>query len=165
MDVAAITRLVQGHVLDGALSRDVGHEVVYRLPLSGAAHFGSLLEAVDARKGELGITDYSVSMTTLEEVFLRLEHDSQLGSAAEPAHKTYSPFHVDMSEEYSGVTSPGQQFRTLTRFRFLQYIRTKVVVAFVILMPVLFIIIGLTIYTVIPLPSTTEVILEVGRFS
>ena len=48
-----------------------GMEVAYRLPLTASASFPALLGEVDLRKDQLGITNYGLSVTTLEEVFLK----------------------------------------------------------------------------------------------
>lgn len=69
-DVPQLTALIQKLVLGSRLVEDVGHEVLFVLPYSGAKDgaFGELFQELDARLGELGISGYGISDTTLEEV-------------------------------------------------------------------------------------------------
>lgn len=69
-DVPQLSALIQKLVLGSRLVEDVGHEVLFVLPYSGAKDgaFGELFQELDARLGELGISGYGISDTTLEEV-------------------------------------------------------------------------------------------------
>ena len=69
-DVAQLSALIQKLVPGSRLVEDIGHEVLFVLPYSGAKDgaFGDLFHELDARLGELGISSYGISDTTLEEV-------------------------------------------------------------------------------------------------
>lgn len=69
-DVAQLSALIQKLVPSSRLVEDIGHEVHFILPYSGAKDgaFGELFRELDARLGELGISSYGISDTTLEEV-------------------------------------------------------------------------------------------------
>ncbi|KFR01466.1 ATP-binding cassette sub-family A member 1, partial [Nipponia nippon] len=69
-DVAQLSVLIQKLVPGSRLVEDIGHEVLFVLPYSGAKDgaFGELFRELDARLGELGISSYGISDTTLEEV-------------------------------------------------------------------------------------------------
>ncbi|KAI6072302.1 ATP-binding cassette sub-family A member 7 [Aix galericulata] len=69
-DVPQLSALIQKLVLGSRLVEDIGHEVLFVLPYSGAKDgaFGELFQELDARLGELGISGYGISDTTLEEV-------------------------------------------------------------------------------------------------
>ena len=75
--MAQLSALIQQLVPGSRLVEDIGQEVVFILPYGGAEDgaFGDLFRALDARLGELGISSYGISDTTLEEV---------LGGAAAP---------------------------------------------------------------------------------
>lgn len=49
-----------------------GMEVTYRLPLSSSPAFPALLGELDKSKDPLGVANYGLSVTTLEEVFLKV---------------------------------------------------------------------------------------------
>lgn len=55
----------------------VGKERNYRLPFASASKFVDMFREMDGRKAELGVAGYGVSVTTLEEVFLRVGHGSE----------------------------------------------------------------------------------------
>lgn len=67
-----IIRFVSGQVADAKVLTNVGAEVSFQLPLSAAASFKPMLEAMDARAEQLGVETYGMSVTTLEEVFVKI---------------------------------------------------------------------------------------------
>lgn len=69
-DVAQLSALIQKLVPGSRLVEDIGHEVLFVLPYSGARDgtFGELFRELDTRLGELGVSSYGISDTTLEEV-------------------------------------------------------------------------------------------------
>ncbi|XP_075632749.1 phospholipid-transporting ATPase ABCA7 [Balearica regulorum gibbericeps] len=78
MDVAQLSALIQKLVPGSRLMEDIGHEVVFVLPYSGAKDgaFADLFRELDAHLGELGISSYGISDTTLEEIFLKVAQDA-----------------------------------------------------------------------------------------
>ncbi|NXI20412.1 ABCA1 protein, partial [Irena cyanogastra] len=79
-DVAQLSALIQKLVPGSRLVEDIGHEVLFVLPYSGARDgaFGELFRELDARLGELGVSSYGISDTTLEEIFLKVAEDTAL---------------------------------------------------------------------------------------
>ncbi|NWT28656.1 ABCA1 protein, partial [Cardinalis cardinalis] len=79
-DVAQLSALIQKLVPGSRLVEDIGHEVLFVLPYSGARDgaFGELFRELDARLGELGVSSYGISDTTLEEIFLKVAEDAAL---------------------------------------------------------------------------------------
>ncbi|XP_068012331.1 phospholipid-transporting ATPase ABCA7 isoform X1 [Melanerpes formicivorus] len=79
VDVAQLSALIQKLVPSSRLVEDIGHEVHFILPYSGAKDgaFGDLFRELDARLGELGISSYGISDTTLEEIFLKVAQDME----------------------------------------------------------------------------------------
>jgi hypothetical protein len=49
-----------------------GTEISYQMPFSGAEGFPGLFDELDHKSKQLGIASYGISVTTLEEVFLRV---------------------------------------------------------------------------------------------
>ena len=62
-----------------------GSEAAFGLPKECAAAFPPLLRALQQRGGELGVDSYGLSVTTLEEVFLRVSESAAAASAASAA--------------------------------------------------------------------------------
>ncbi|XP_022092521.1 ATP-binding cassette sub-family A member 5-like [Acanthaster planci] len=83
VDVDRITQLVTAQVPNGQMSRSHGMELAYTLPLEDTSKFPDLFRAFEETSGQdgatvakqLGIQSYGVSMTTLEEVFLKLNDE------------------------------------------------------------------------------------------
>jgi ATP-binding cassette subfamily A (ABC1) protein 3 len=51
---------------------DVGAETVLQLPFAASGHFAPLFAALDANLVGLGVRSYGISVTTLEEVFIKV---------------------------------------------------------------------------------------------
>ncbi len=66
-----ITEVLMRHVSDVKLDNEVSSTLTYGLPQNQTCHFEQLFLELDDRKTELFITNFGVSATTLEEVFLR----------------------------------------------------------------------------------------------
>ena len=71
-DTAAVTRVIQSHVTGARLNSDVSAELSYVLPQESKADFSQLFTSLDKQKEELGVISYGASVTTMDEVFIRL---------------------------------------------------------------------------------------------
>uniref|UniRef100_A0A674F8L9 Cholesterol transporter ABCA5 n=1 Tax=Salmo trutta TaxID=8032 RepID=A0A674F8L9_SALTR len=76
-EVDGVTSLVKHHVLKAQLSRQQEAELTFTLPFESMDTFSGLFSELDCRP-DLGIINYGVSMTTLEDVFLRLEAEAEV---------------------------------------------------------------------------------------
>lgn len=73
----SLEALVLEFVPEALTVSKVGKERNYRLPFASASKFVQMFREIDGRKAELGVAGYGVSVTTLEEVFLRVGHGSE----------------------------------------------------------------------------------------
>ncbi|KAM6898133.1 cholesterol transporter ABCA5 [Lycodopsis pacificus] len=87
-----ISSLVNQHVPKAKLSRQHEAELTFTLPFESMDTFSGLFSELD-RQPDLGIINYGVSMTTLEDVFLRLEAEAEVDQA------DYSVFNREPAEE------------------------------------------------------------------
>ncbi|KJE92513.1 ATP-binding cassette transporter subfamily A [Capsaspora owczarzaki ATCC 30864] len=94
-DSAAVTKLVQSYIPHARVENDVGTELSFILPRESATSFPALFNALDDNKEKIGISTYGVSVTTMEEVFLRVGHDADKQESA----------HDREEEEHSGPHS------------------------------------------------------------
>lgn len=62
----------QIHVGGATQLSDFGAEISYRLPAKDLSQFSKLFLEIDQSQNALGIDSYGISLTTLEEVFLRI---------------------------------------------------------------------------------------------
>uniref|UniRef100_A0A8C0SFT8 ABC transporter domain-containing protein n=1 Tax=Canis lupus familiaris TaxID=9615 RepID=A0A8C0SFT8_CANLF len=70
-DVEQITRLVEQHVPDARLETNVAAELSFILPKKHTDRFTGLLTDLEKSQEKLGIGSFGVSITTMEEVFLK----------------------------------------------------------------------------------------------
>lgn len=87
-----VSSLVQHHVPKATLSQQHETELTFTLPFESMDTFSGLFSELDSQP-DLGITNYGVSMTTLEDVFLRLESEAEVDQA------DYSVFNREQTEE------------------------------------------------------------------
>lgn len=73
-----ISKIVKRHVPDAEPLSSVGAEQSFRLPFGASKAFVNLFTELDNRKAELNFSQYGISVTTLEEVFLRVAHNEHL---------------------------------------------------------------------------------------
>ena len=80
-----IDEIVLQSIEGSSLVNAAGGEISYRLPFDQQAAFPSTFEALDKIKEETGISTYGISITTLEEVFLKIgeEHKSEIEGSDE----------------------------------------------------------------------------------
>ncbi|XP_064584411.1 ATP-binding cassette sub-family A member 9-like isoform X1 [Zonotrichia leucophrys gambelii] len=74
-DLENLTSLVKGYIPNATFSGHSQYELRYKLPLENINKFPDLFRGLDSCS-EQGIINYGVSMTTLEDVFLRLEGEA-----------------------------------------------------------------------------------------
>ena len=73
----AVEDLVKSHVLAATLSTRGGTELAFKLPRDKSSSFAALLSALEQRKAELSVLSCGLSVTTLEEVFLKVSAGSE----------------------------------------------------------------------------------------
>nr|XP_061805523.1 phospholipid-transporting ATPase ABCA3-like [Nerophis lumbriciformis] len=71
-NVSEITRLVHLYVPNATLESSAGAELSYILPKESTSRFELLFAELEMNREELGIASYGASVTTMEEVFLRV---------------------------------------------------------------------------------------------
>lgn len=90
----------------------VGKERNYRLPFASASKFVQMFREIDRRKSELGVAGYGVSVTTLEEVFLRVGHGSEEPfPSGDPANSSSMHGTIPRTRLPSVELSPGPRGR------------------------------------------------------
>ena len=158
--VAKLREKVQATVTGAEQARLFGREVSFVLPREEVAQFPGLFKQVEkeiAQEGDLGISSYGVSMTTLEEVFLHLgEEEEQEEKGATPALTLNGSAVVNGSAPVNGSAdtlgfsfqaaethkSAWQMFWALTYLRFIMRFREPAMFFVQIVMPIIYISLG-----------------------
>jgi ATP-binding cassette subfamily A (ABC1) protein 3 len=71
-DVSKVTSVIHSYVPLARLENNVSTELTYELPRDSVDQFATMFAALERDKKVLGITSFGASLTTLEEVFLKL---------------------------------------------------------------------------------------------
>jgi ABC-type multidrug transport system ATPase subunit len=71
-DDDALEATIQRYVPSAQVLSNVGTEISFQLPHSMVSSFPQMFEDMERNKHQLGIEQYSVSLTTLEEVFMKI---------------------------------------------------------------------------------------------
>eukprot|EP00475_Leptophrys_vorax_P022719 TRINITY_DN3093_c0_g1_i4.p1 TRINITY_DN3093_c0_g1~~TRINITY_DN3093_c0_g1_i4.p1 ORF type:complete len:1562 (-),score=428.94 TRINITY_DN3093_c0_g1_i4:659-5344(-) len=72
VDSGPIKEFLSNHLDSFSVVNDVGGEVFVQMPLESSSRFPRMLRDLEDRKYGLGVTNYGLSVTTLEEVFLKI---------------------------------------------------------------------------------------------
>ncbi|KYO30944.1 hypothetical protein Y1Q_0016343 [Alligator mississippiensis] len=128
-DSERMSSLVREYVPNATFSGQSENELRYILPMENVDKFPDLFCSLDSHSDE-GIVNYGVTMTTLEDVFMKLEGEDQEGDVqAEEERETFSADEVeegllsfsDMGKAIvSGTTLWKQQVCAIARMRILK---------------------------------------------
>ena len=67
-----VEQLVRSYVREAEQVTDVAAELSFILPSSSTPSFPDLFDKLEEKKDELGIVSFGVSITTMEEVFMKV---------------------------------------------------------------------------------------------
>ncbi|ETO27514.1 hypothetical protein RFI_09617 [Reticulomyxa filosa] len=102
-----IQNIVAKHVTTASVIAIAAGEITFRLPFDETPHFAKMFEELDAKKSQIGVSAYGVSVTTLEEVFLRIGEKAQPSSSDSVARTSKA------NDKNIDLTSPIDQDATL----------------------------------------------------
>nr|XP_018668972.1 ATP-binding cassette sub-family A member 3-like isoform X3 [Ciona intestinalis] len=164
-DVAKVDEIFRSHVKESKLERTAGGEISFVLPFDSSSSFPKLFQTLEQDAGALGVTNFGATVTTMEEVFLRVTEDANTAvqsvsrrlsfSKSEVVHGSpklgSAPTNVVPSKQYlhsslkynDGVALWFQQFYALLIKRLLHSKRNYKVAVAQILVPVFFAIISI----------------------
>jgi ATP-binding cassette subfamily A (ABC1) protein 3 len=85
--VDEVTKLVQTQVPEATILSSVGSELSYSLPFTASEVFPQLLGQLDLQMSRLGIVNYGLSVTTLEEVFIKVAEEEEHKPGVHNSHE------------------------------------------------------------------------------
>ncbi|XP_070198704.1 phospholipid-transporting ATPase ABCA3-like [Littorina saxatilis] len=128
-NVPALATGIRNKVPSARLEKDAGAEVTFLLPEDQSAQFPDLFAFLEQNKGELGITYFGASATTMEEVFLKVGESAEIAAPSSSTHIAVPEEgdqgeEKEVEEETTTVTSapengssidptPGEQFNNV----------------------------------------------------
>ncbi|OXB75592.1 UNVERIFIED_CONTAM: hypothetical protein H355_015708 [Colinus virginianus] len=102
----ATTSLIRQHIPAANLIQENAQQLVYTLPLRDMDKFAGLFSDLDTHS-HLGVISYGVSMTTLEDVYLKLEVEAEIDQA------DYSVFSSQQTQEEADGSSQDDMEQSL----------------------------------------------------
>eukprot|EP00730_Choanoeca_flexa_P008671 TRINITY_DN12519_c2_g1_i12.p1 TRINITY_DN12519_c2_g1~~TRINITY_DN12519_c2_g1_i12.p1 ORF type:complete len:1527 (+),score=451.98 TRINITY_DN12519_c2_g1_i12:2-4582(+) len=133
---------VQKYIPQAEMKGNVGAELTLIIPKDSVSVFPKMFEELEARQQELNIMSYGMSITTMEEVFLKVaegrhlnNHQEEQGTAEHEA--LIMPLQKDVGRE-TGLALRLHQFKAMFIKRYLHAIRNKNAIITQILLPLFF---------------------------
>ncbi len=179
---------VRKHIPQASVFSSVGTEVALKTPFSDSAHFPEMFRSMDAQFASLNLATYGISVTTLEEVFLKVafddhesfSHDQRVSYGEEvnegqEANGDYNQLSGDPEEQCKEIEASQRvtiserakfwiQFRALFKKR-LQYARRdRKSLCCNTLVPILLLVLGLTLLKAFPAKDAPALELTIGQF-
>ncbi|XP_055084646.1 LOW QUALITY PROTEIN: retinal-specific phospholipid-transporting ATPase ABCA4-like [Periophthalmus magnuspinnatus] len=112
-DIETITSLIHHHVPEAKLIETIGQELTYLLPNKNFKHraYASLFRELEETLGDMGLSSFGISDTSLEEIFIKVTADGEAVNNATTAeqwmlqHRKSSSRTASENEEHNGATS------------------------------------------------------------
>ena len=140
--------LVTSFSPDAVLARRSGAERSVTLPSAGRAAFANMFDAIESSLEPLGISAYGISLTTLEEVFIRVTKDAERRRNHKNEENEEAPkLRFSLSDnDVANKPSEWAHFKTLTKTNVRQLIRSPSSLFCVVVIPTIFSIVSLLVY-------------------
>ncbi|KAJ9441057.1 ABC transporter A family member 1 [Diplonema papillatum] len=152
-----------GHEPAGELQKvellaSAGAELTYRIPMWGLPSFATLFEALEQRGTEYGITNFGMSVTTLEEIFIKVAHDATPivpviqsgtptaqtpllnGGNSQTLDDNLKCINIDESDRLHGRELTASQWKGLFYKRLRYSVRDRKTVCFQVILPVVLVV-------------------------
>ncbi|KAL4087231.1 hypothetical protein PRIC1_013128 [Phytophthora ramorum] len=109
----SVTLLVQQHVAQALVASDIGTEFTFQLPFEASASFPALFRELEARQSDLGIISFAISVTTLEEIFLKVAEGSSSAVTTEgDGSPNMTPWEAAVGVEFMYNTKGAPEYGT-----------------------------------------------------
>ena len=142
-----LKNLVLSSIPKANLLSEVSAEISFQLPLNALPKFGELFQTLDDKKSQLGVLSYGVSITTLEEVFLKVAegdfHHRKIDANGDAAYQALDDFDLKSVKLNNCLSLFWLRFKALVLKRLRYFKRDLKGIIAEVLMPILVIIVGL----------------------
>ncbi|GAU94869.1 hypothetical protein RvY_06575 [Ramazzottius varieornatus] len=146
-----IEEFVQARISNAKVARVHGGEISFTLPKETSIEFPKLFTDLDLNLSELRVRSYGVSLTTMEEIFLKLAEDDIDADPKRSPNKFVDPklaapaltsrpaVHASLPK---GRVPWHQKFLKLCKIRFLLFIRSKLALTFQFILPLILLLVN-----------------------
>uniref|UniRef100_A0A8C5BGX3 ATP-binding cassette, sub-family A (ABC1), member 4b n=1 Tax=Gadus morhua TaxID=8049 RepID=A0A8C5BGX3_GADMO len=151
-------RLIHHHVPEAKLIESIGQELTYLLPSKGFKHraYASLFRELEETLGDMGLSSFGISDTSLEEIFIKVTSDGEAAKANGEAQDNGGSCGPSDSNEGRGSRQVKgcrlvlKQFHALLVKRFHHAVRCKKDFLAQVVLPASFVLIALVFTTIVP---------------
>lgn len=162
-DVSRLTNVIKSYVPSAEIENNVGAELSYVLPHQSSHKFEEMFTDIEKNKGTYGISSYGASVTTMEEVFLRVGENQGIEPEQNGHLGSVSTVGMDMSvnsSDFKGQMKKNtdtklffQQFYAMFVKRAKHTMRNKLVSSIQLAIPMFFTIMALIVVRTFPGPE------------
>lgn len=158
-----ITSMIRNYIPDVIVNSAVGAELSYVLPDHESHHFSDVFEKLERNQRELGIASFGASLTTMEEVFIRVGELVQIDKKGDDPEEMAKKNErddadikkkltdaADYSKRHQGMLLFFQQFVALLRKKYILSSRHYLLCLAQLIIPICFVAIPLIIERVKP---------------
>ena len=141
--------LVTSFSPEAVLARSSGAERSITLPSGGRARFADMFDGIESAVESLGVSAYGISLTTLEEVFIRVTKDAErrAKSKIDVADETVPKLRLVLNDNtVAKQPTEFRRFQILTNTSVRQIVRSPGALFCVIVIPMIFSIVSLLLY-------------------
>ncbi|KAF8768213.1 ATP-binding cassette sub-family A member 3 like protein [Argiope bruennichi] len=120
-DLQALTLLIQKYIPEASLRSELEKEISFSLSTNTGNEFGDMFEELENRKKELGVLSFGITITTMEDVFLKVSNISDMKYNARSEEDKQSDEIQDIYGDSPGMRPhrhPINQFLALIKKRF-----------------------------------------------
>lgn len=156
-DTKKVTELLQKYIRHIEIEMDIGTELSYLLPESSAHQFSAMFDELEGKMASLYVASYGVSLTTLEEVFMKVGADSvvpnicSVPSRTNSQHKSNARLDNESSPNcyandirlVTGLARMCNQIIAMFWKKYLQTVRNWLLLLLQIIIPIAFLVITL----------------------
>ncbi|KAI9562460.1 hypothetical protein GHT06_009893 [Daphnia sinensis] len=165
-DVQRITELIRKSIAEVSVNQNVGAELTYLLPSDKSHLFQQIFEELEQNRRSLGISSYGASVTTMEEVFIRVGEINAGHQEIEKqnANREDTLVNLNSASSTQSLLQEGangdlrnkgfnlflQQFRAMLNKKLLYTVRNWLLFTAQLLIPVAFLAISLVVVQTVP---------------
>eukprot|EP01119_Soliformovum_irregulare_P017046 TRINITY_DN5019_c0_g1_i1.p1 TRINITY_DN5019_c0_g1~~TRINITY_DN5019_c0_g1_i1.p1 ORF type:complete len:1613 (+),score=493.75 TRINITY_DN5019_c0_g1_i1:36-4841(+) len=137
-EISQLEELVHESVDGGRLYQDSQNDVTFSLPLKNIRQFPALFQTMEENSEKFQIGSFGVSLTSLEEVFLRIASTTD----EDADHVEYRDEGLDTEQMVAKRPSMMHQTRALATIKYKQFFRRKATVVCTVIVPLVLVLAG-----------------------
>lgn len=152
-DSIAVTNVLRQYIPNIEISSEIGSELSYDLPAEFVDRFEKMFQVLEEEQSELKLGSFGVSLTTLEEVFMKIGTDSSYSDEVSSGHAIHNgTSNVNTSNGNTVVDTEmpllhgfrlrANQWYAMLKKKYIYWKRSWVLFILQILIPILFVVIS-----------------------